>query len=213
VFSFWVDTLYWAPGRGPLSSPQLIVSNFTPFSWDQSSQRVTSLVASLETKDNNGKDIRMTNLNKPFTIHLPQRIQQQHFQNETFTLEFGRIVYHKIEFQHGGMTLHINIIPPDNKTMLVLAFGYKERPTKDADYRFVVRGSHRVYVGSQLKPGIYFLGVRFGLDQNDTTFPVPITYKLQVAASACLFWSIDKQKWISDGCKVRRTTFTRTVKH
>ena len=176
-------------------------SNFTTFSWGQTSPRVTSIVANVEAKDNQGRHIVMSNLTKDINMTLPQRVQQHHVQNDSFAVGFGRTVYHKVHVKHNDITLSITVSPTDNNTLLVCAVGFQTRPTKDEDYRHT--SPHNLVYAAR-RPGMYFIGVRVGLDVNNPGYTVPqrVSYKVQVTESACLFWSPDKQEWISDGCKV-----------
>lgn len=176
------------------------------YSWDETSERPTSVIASLETADDDGVPIDMRNLVQDITIKLPQRTQQTTLQQQQFTLDFSRTAYHKVNVNYSDITLTIDIKPTDSTTTLLVAVKYGERPTKHQDYNYVLpvnrsREPYRVRIAS--RPGVYLIGVRVALF-NALSYKPKISYTVHIVASGCLFWSEEQTKWISDGCKASR---------
>jgi hypothetical protein len=214
----------------------MLVTNFTTFSWDKTSAKVSSLVARLKIKDNNGNEITLRNLPSPVEINLPQREQRDELQNTTYTLAFGRTVYHEVEVKSVEKSLLIKLIPHDNNTRIVLAVQFQERPKRAEDFVFAfpqdsefsntslnssrVSDPYTLRIGSPYisKAGTYFIGVRIGLDLdrlkvNQTelkaNFRTSVKYELETRDAECLFWQQEKQKWISNGCKVSLCYYNR----
>lgn len=183
--------------------PQVLVANFTTYSWDKSAERPTSVVASLETTVDSENSIALRNLSQDITINLPQR-QQQPKKQQQFTVEFSRTSYHKINVTYTDILLEIDIKPTDNKTTLLVAIEHGSRPTKYEQFRYFLpvngsRDPHKVRVAS--RPGVYYVGIRVAL--NGLRYNTVVVYSLQVTASACLYWLEEQSRWTSDGCKVR----------
>ena len=68
---------------------------FNPFTWDKSSKRVTTDVASLDVRDAEGKNIIISGLTPGVTILLPLNRQTSHPVNVSFGAD-RTLRHHKI---------------------------------------------------------------------------------------------------------------------
>ena len=106
----------------------MVTTDFTPFSWDPSGERVTTAVSSLELKNSSGHLLNTTELIHPITIRLQSH---QDFTNAAKSHYVGanRTVFFKINVTQSGMALVLNIRPESNRTEFVVTVKYGERPS------------------------------------------------------------------------------------
>ena len=87
---------------------------FNPFSWDKSSQRVTTHVASLEVRDGNGNLIPISGLSPGITILVPLG-QPAPYHTIKSLGKLGVLRHHNISVKHEHSMVEILIVPQDSQ--------------------------------------------------------------------------------------------------
>ena len=106
----------------------MVTTDFTPFSWDPSSSRVTTAVSSLELKNSSGHFLNTTELIAPIIIRL-QNLQDFTNAAQSHYVGANRTVFYKMNVTQLGMALVLNIRPESNKTEFLVTVKYGERPS------------------------------------------------------------------------------------
>ena len=87
---------------------------FNPFTWDKSSQRVTTNVVSLDVRNETEDLLTISGLSPGVTILVPLRNPfAQHPANISFGI-LGVILHHNITVQYGHSMIQIAIVPDDD---------------------------------------------------------------------------------------------------
>ena len=87
---------------------------FNPFSWDKSSQRVTTHMASLEVRDGNGNLIPISGLSPGITILVPLG-QPAPYHTIKSLGKLGVLRHHNISVKHEHSMVEILIVPQDSQ--------------------------------------------------------------------------------------------------
>ena len=94
---------------------QMWSTSFNPFTWDKSSQRVTTHVASLEVRDGNGNLIPISGLSPGITISVPLSQPTPNYTIKTSFGKLGVLRQHNISVQYESSMVQILIAPEDSQ--------------------------------------------------------------------------------------------------
>ena len=153
---------------------------FNPFTWDESSQRVTTHVASLDVRNGREKLIPMSGLSPGVTILLPLNRQTSHHPANNSLGTPGMLRHHNIHVQQGESMVEISIVPQANHATIsylkVLLPGEISPPFECKRVRgkwrkrgrITCNGNNNVSISfTAFTPGNYILDIEFGVKQND----------------------------------------------
>ena len=153
---------------------------FNPFTWDQSSQRVTTHVASLDVRNGREELIPMSGLSPGVTILLPLNRQTSHHPANNSLGTPGMLRHHNIHVQQGESMVKISIVPRDNHatiSYLKILLPGEISPTFECKRvrgkwrergRITCKGNNNVSISfTAFTPGNYILDIEFGVKQND----------------------------------------------
>ena len=157
----------------------MMATEFVPFSWDPSGERVTTGVSSLELKNSTGHLLNITQLKSPISIKL-RNIQDLANNSRSHYVGANRTVYHKMNVTTPGMALILKVRPEKNSPEFSVFGKHQQRPSpNDNDFSTTIpdfsscvhgtmgytncsRDPHVVYVDSAHvnQTGYYFIGIQ-----------------------------------------------------
>lgn len=120
---------------------QMRAIHFNPFTWDNSSKKVKSSVASLDLQSANGTKINVSNLDNYIEIVIPITGPPPNTSNET---EHHFLKPHKMSFRSyyaelADVPVSIKIGVEKEGTVIELFARFRSRPTiKDSDHNFTI---------------------------------------------------------------------------
>lgn len=91
---------------------------FNPFTWDQTSERVTSHVAGLEVRDEKGDIIDMTNLSREITVILPLDKKATHIISRGSTYYHEMIINHNIKVRYAQSFVNVSFLPQSSDLVI-----------------------------------------------------------------------------------------------
>ena len=156
----------------------MTTTDFMPFTWDSSGARVTTEVTNLELKNSTGHVLKMTELESPISIKLPNTHYLTN-NSRTHYVKANKTVFHKISVKLSGMALVLKVRPENNVTEFLISIKYGERPSpSDSDLNKTIpdfsscvfissvyvncsRDPYAVFVSNVIvgKIGYYFVGI------------------------------------------------------
>ena len=157
---------------------------FNPFTWDKSSERVTTHVANLDLRDGKENLIPLSGLSPGVTIFVPLNQATPHNTAKTSFAKLGVLKQHNVTVQHGQSVVDISIVPRDNRVTIsylqvsqLSEISPQKRPLKCVRVRgkwlhkenITCRGTTNVTISfNAFYPGNYLLDTEFSIRQNNT---------------------------------------------
>lgn len=155
-----------------------MTTDFLPFSWDHSGERVTTGVSIVELRNSTGHVLNITGLKSPISIKI-KNLKVLANSSKSHFVGASRTVYHKIDVTSLGTALILKVRPESNSTDFSVFFKYQARPspsnsdfnTTTPDFSSCVLGSfgyvncshdpYVVYIDSAHvnRTGYYFIGI------------------------------------------------------
>ena len=230
--------------------------DFNPFTWDNSSKKIKSSVASLDLQSSNGEKINVSNLNNNIEIVIPISSSPSNTSNKTehYFLKPNKMSFRSYYAELADVPVSIKIKAQRLGIVIQLFLKFKARPTmEDFDRNFTVTSTCKNRTDYKLnetschleessltvvpsEPTRLYVGLLFQVEDHSRTRrscfghrrerrscvgvkdPPPkgvtktvipqydpltdVNYTFSITQSSCLYWSEDKEKWTSDGCKV-----------
>ena len=159
---------------------QMWSTPFNPFTWDKSSERVTTHVVSLDLRNGKEELIPMSGLSPGVTILLPLNRHTSHHPANNSLGTRGMLRHHHISVKQGETMVEISIVPQDNHSTIsnlkILLPGEISPPYACKRVRgkwlkrgrITCKGNNNITISfTALTPGNYILDIDFIVKQND----------------------------------------------
>ena len=202
---------------------------FNPFTWDKSSKRVTTHVASLDVRDAEGKKILISGLTPGVIILLPLNRQTSHPVNVSFGAD-RTLRHHKIGplFENSMVKIWIILEESDFAVSSIKM----EEPLKTSPLleckrvrgawlnsrRIACEGKNQIKISfTAFDPGYYvlYMDLKAVTEHSENLRKPPsrrkkakVSYTFEVSESTCLFWQQIQSEWRTTGCKVNKLSFS-----
>ena len=202
---------------------------FNPFTWDKSSKRVTTHVASLDVRDAEGKKILISGLTPGVIILLPLNRQTSHPVNVSFGAD-RTLRHHKIGplFQNSMVKIWIILDESDVAiSSIIIAEPLKTSPPFECkrvrgawlnSRRIACEGKNQIKISfTAFDPGYYvlYMDLKAVTEHSENLRKPPsrrkkakVSYTFEVSESTCLFWQQIQSEWRTTGCKVNKLSFS-----
>ena len=146
---------------------------FNPFTWDQTSERVTSHVAGLEVRDDKGDIINMTDPSREITVILPLDEKATHNISKGSTYHRKMIINHNITVQHGQSFVNVSFLPQSSdlvisKVKLISATNQNYSECENVRDKWIKRG--RIHCHGNV--AVSFMAINPGRYRVDAIFIV-----------------------------------------
>ena len=92
---------------------------FNPFTWDRTSERVHSDVLKLDLRDDEGRNIKLSQLSSDIFIKIPLHEQVNALEKPHFFTKDGTSRYHEIKIDYANTLIKLEVTPDDAVVNLV----------------------------------------------------------------------------------------------